>query len=88
MFSVFLCDKSIGLGVLSRTTDRSLMGMDDISRTQALDHVLDPVSNALQVCVDLSQRAWRLEYIEMPVEGYLVAHLGLFVVYPGIWRMG
>ena len=54
------------------------------SLRQLPDHLHDPVGDAFQFRVDLGQFARRLEHVEVPVEGDLVADLGFVVVDPGI----
>ena len=47
----------------------------------------DASGDSLQFGIDLLQRTRRLEDVEMPIEGNLVADFGLLVVDPGVRRM-
>lgn len=55
---------------------------------QASNHGEDAVGDALELGVDLGQRARGFEDVEVAVERNLVADLGFVVVDPGVRRMG
>ncbi len=52
------------------------------------DHFQNPIRHAFELGIDLGERTWRGEDVEVAVEGDFVADLGFLVIDPRVRCMG